>query len=71
MTTPRRRSTNANLGPILTTAIYPLPLFMELTGLSNAAMRQARRKGLKVYTVGRRSYVRGQDWSDFHVAIRP
>jgi hypothetical protein len=28
-------------------------------------MRSARRDGLKVRTVGKRRYVRGQDWADY------
>ena len=53
------------LGPISATEVYPLPLFMRLTGLSNWAMRQARRNGLKLKTAGRRKYVRGADWHEF------
>ena len=44
---------------------YPLPLFMESTGMGRHAMRQARLMGLKVVKMGSRIYVRGKDFSEF------
>jgi hypothetical protein len=51
-----------SLGAILAEAIYPLPEFQRLTGLGEAAMREARRKGLVITAIGRRRYVRGADF---------
>ena len=59
------KNKTAGLGPIDTTAVYPLPVFMQRAGLSRWAFRQARRAGLKVKTVGRRRYVLGSDWHEF------
>ena len=53
------------LGAISTAETYPLPIFRRLTGLSDWAMRQAKRRGLKIKTVGRRKYVRGSDWETY------
>jgi hypothetical protein len=44
---------------------YPLKEFMKQTGLGEAAMRSARRHGLKVCTVGRNRYVRGADFIEY------
>ena len=53
------------LGAILTDASYPLAMFMGLTGLGVAGIRQARRDGLRILRVGRRKFVMGRDWADF------
>lgn len=53
-----------NLGAIHAEAIYPLPEFQRLTGLGESAMREARRRGLVITTIGRRRYVRGADFCD-------
>jgi hypothetical protein len=50
------------LGIIEAGAVYPLPIFQQLTGLSVWAMRQARNRGLRVRIAGRRKYVVGSDW---------
>jgi hypothetical protein len=54
----------SSLGAIHAEAIYPLPEFQRLTGLGEAAMREARRKGLVITAIGRRRYVRGADFYD-------
>ena len=54
-----------SLGAIQAEAIYPLPEFQRLTGLGEAAMRKARRRGLVVTSIGRRRYVRGKDFYEF------
>jgi hypothetical protein len=54
------------LGVILADATYPLPEFQRLSGLGEAALRQARRQGLVVTAIGRRRFVRG---ADFHAFI--
>jgi hypothetical protein len=51
---------------ILADATYPLPEFQRLSGLGEAALRQARRQGLVVTAIGRRRFVRG---ADFHAFI--
>jgi hypothetical protein len=51
-----------SLGEIRSDVIYPLPVFQRLAGLSAWALRQARRRGLKLRIVGRRKYVIGRDW---------
>lgn len=57
------------LGTISDAETYPLPLFQRLTGLSSWALRQAKRNGLPVKTVGRRKYVRGADWNAYLSAL--
>lgn len=56
------------LGAIHAEAVYPLAEFQRLTGLGEAAMREARRKGLAICTIGRRRFVRGADFHD-HVRL--
>lgn len=56
---------NAQPGVIEAAAAYTLPEFQSITQLGDAAMRQARRKGLAVTKVGRRSFVYGQDFIDY------
>lgn len=62
MVTATAEKSSPSLGAIAADQSYPLPTFMRLTGLSLWAMRQARRKGLKLRTVGRRKFVLGSDW---------
>lgn len=45
--------------------VYPLSDFQRRTGLGDYAMRQARRKGLRVRYVGGRGFVIGDDWIDW------
>ena len=69
---PRRENHTArpNLGVILADATYPLPEFQRLSGLGEAALRQARRQGLVVTAIGRRRFVRGADFHAF-IGSRP
>ena len=53
------------LGVIESAAIYPLPIFKKMAGLSDWALRQAKRDGLNVRTCGRRSYIVGADWATY------
>jgi len=53
------------LGVISTNELYPIQLFKNLTGLSDWAFKRAQRRGLKVRRVGRRRYIRGEDWAAF------
>lgn len=50
---------------ISTTEIYPLAEFQARTGLSDSAMRAARRRGLPVLRAGKRAFVFGQDFLAF------
>ena len=48
-------------GVITADAVYTLDEIRERMKLGQAAMRQARRAGLKVRKIGRRRYVLGRD----------
>lgn len=52
---------NATDGVILPEALYTLPEIQRRTGLGVAAMRMARRDGLRVRYLSRRAYVKGAD----------
>lgn len=67
---PRSFAQPIALGVILSDATYPLPEFQRLSGLGEAALRQARRQGLVVTAIGRRRFVRGADFHDFISARR-
>ena len=56
---------SSDLGPILVDAVYPLEIFKRLSGQSVWGLRQAKRRGLRVRTCGRRSYVIGRDWAEY------
>lgn len=56
---------HGSLGVIFSDATYPLAEFQRLSGLGEAALRTARRRGLAIHKVGSRKFVRGQDWHDF------
>lgn len=58
-------------GIIVGDAVYTL-LQVKSFGLGTAAIRTARRKGLKVRRVGRKSFILGRDLVDYlenHAAI--
>ena len=48
-------------GEIRADAIYTLHELQQRTGLGQAALRTARRRGLKIKRIGRRGYVLGRD----------
>jgi hypothetical protein len=50
------------LAPIRPDELYPGELFEQMTGLGRSAIREARRKGLKVLYVHARLFIRGSDW---------
>ncbi len=49
-------------GEIRADAAYALPDFQKITGLGSKSIRRARREGLEVHRVSRRSYITGQSW---------
>jgi len=65
--TPERRG---QIGAIDSTLIYPLRAFMQAAGMSQSAMREARRRGLSVIRIGKRGFVRGVDWNAFLEKIK-
>jgi hypothetical protein len=52
-------------------AVYALADFLAITRLSDAAMRSARRSGLKVRRLGRRSFVLGEEFATFIAGCCP
>lgn len=55
----------AHPGVISLNSAYRLDEAKRRLGMSEHAMRQARRRGLKVRYVGRRGYLLGRDWLAF------
>lgn len=53
------------LGIIRAGESYPLSIFSRLAGLGPAALRSARRQGLRVCQGGGRRWVLGRDWIDY------
>jgi hypothetical protein len=51
------------MAPLSVHEVYPLEIFKRRSGLDDWALRQARRNGLRVLTVGRRRFVRGSDFA--------
>jgi hypothetical protein len=60
---------NETLGVIRRDEIYPLPIFKRLSGLSDWAMREARKKGLSVRGAGNRKYVLGDEWYQYLATV--
>ena len=54
-------STTPTAGAIFPEAMYRLPATRELMGWGSAGLRSARRKGLRVFYVGRSAFIRGAD----------
>ncbi len=52
-------------GVVSADCLYTLDEIHERLKLGQAAMRQARRSGLKVRKIGRRGYVLGRDLLDY------
>ncbi|MDA1016058.1 MAG: hypothetical protein O3A00_16585 [Planctomycetota bacterium] len=50
---------------IESSTVYPLRDFQRLAGLGNFALREARKKGLRVRAVGNRRYILGSDFREF------
>lgn len=49
-------------GPIESGAVYPIADFRARTGLGTAALRIARREGLRVRYLAGRAFIRGEDF---------
>jgi hypothetical protein len=49
-------------GPIVPSVLYPLDLLKAKSGLGAAALRTARRTGLKVRYAGGRGFIMGRDF---------
>lgn len=58
-------SDSLELAPIQVGSCYPLSEFSRRTGMGPAALRSARKQGLKVRKIGNRKYVRGADFDAF------
>ena len=70
MRSPKDSSqSRGSLGVILSDATYPLREFQRISGLGEAALRKARRKGLVVTHVGRCGFVKGRDFQDYLGAL--
>jgi hypothetical protein len=53
------------LGPVEPATVYPLADLQARTGLGAAAIREARRNGLRVKYMGGRAYIKGAWWIDY------
>jgi hypothetical protein len=62
MAATNNTTTAIGLGPICPEQVYPLALFLRLTGLSNCALREAQKCGLRTTKVGRRRFISGREW---------
>lgn len=58
------RSTDTS-GVIHSEEMYSLSEFRSRVGISDAALRTARREGLKVYYLHNRAFIYGKDWIDY------
>lgn len=52
-------------GEIRADVAYPVDTFLKQAGLTKSALREARRRGLKSYRVGKRTFVHGADFLAF------
>lgn len=57
--------TEDRLGVVVANAVYRLDTFQQRMKLGAGAIRAARRAGLPIRRIGRRSYVLGRDVIDF------
>lgn len=65
MTTTKSPIPRAAPGVVQSDCLYTLAEVQERLKLGQAAMRQARRAGLKVRTIGRRRFVLGRDLLEY------
>lgn len=52
-------------GEIRDDSSYTLAEFERITGQGRAAIRAARRRGLKVRRVGRTNFILGREWNEY------
>jgi hypothetical protein len=57
--------TDAHLDAVSPDLLYPMTILEKITGLGRAALRSARRSGLRVYYVHGRSFIHGRDWIEY------
>lgn len=58
-------ASQATDGEIRRDSVYPLNEFRRRLGLTPSALRSATREGLRVDRVGKRGFVRGEEWLEF------
>ena len=58
-------STAEHCGEIQGHILYCLDRFKAITGFGQYALREARKKGLRVQYVGKRGYILGRDFHEF------
>ena len=46
-------------------SLYTLKTFTRRIGIREAALRSARRAGLRIYYVHNHAYIHGRDWIDY------
>ena len=54
-----------SVGEIRADASYAVEQFRAANGLSKSALAEARRRGLRILRLGKRSYILGKDWLSF------
>lgn len=67
---PRMVKANAGrqrsgLQPIQSDRDYPLPVFLQFTGLTLATIRTCQRRGLRVRRHGNKRFISGEEWLDW------
>lgn len=60
-----RAETGPPVGVIRADEAYTLEEFKRRVGFQDAALRRARRAGLRLLREGKRKYVLGRDWIDY------
>lgn len=50
--------------------VYPLRLFLQITGMGSRGLRTAQKQGLRVVYQGRTAFVVGDDFADFCMSPR-
>ena len=65
----RKQDLTDTLTPIDDAKTYPMATFLRAVGWGRHALREARKRGLRVVRVGGRCYVRGRDFSEFLASI--
>jgi len=61
--------TSINFSGIVRGVIYSLEEFKRITGLGETAMRTARQNGLTMRYSGKRGFVSGDDFLEYHAKL--